>query len=98
MADTPKRTIGLAWYSREDYPDIRAMMADPHTLAPSYEQWVMAAENNEQVARDAGLDVVRVRIAPAEFAAWCAERSLEPTSGARSRWVEEAVRKRSGGS
>jgi hypothetical protein len=98
MADAPRRTIGLAWYRREDYPGIRAMMADPHTLAPSYNQWLMAAENNERVAQEAGLHVVRVMLTPDGFAAWCAARNLEPASGARSRWVQEAVHDRPGAS
>ena len=87
----PARTIGMLWYTREDYPRIRAMMADPHNLAPSYDQWLMAAENNEQVARTAGLMVLRVMIAPDEFATWCAERDLETDGKARARLAQETV-------
>lgn len=96
MAETEKRTIGMLWYSRGDYPDIRSMMADPHNLAPSYDQWLMAAENNERVAQEAGLHVVRVTITPEDFAAWCAERNLEPAGNARSQRAQEAVRSLSG--
>jgi hypothetical protein len=91
MAETGKRTIGMPWYSRDDYPGIRSMMVDQHNLAPTYDQWLMAAENNERVAQEAGLHVVRVMIVPEEFAAWCAERNLEPGSSARSRCVQEFV-------
>jgi hypothetical protein len=83
--------IGMLWYGRDDYSLIRAMMADPHNLAPSYEQWLMAAENNERVAQEAGLKVVRVKITPAEFAAWCAERRLSADGNARMRRAQEAV-------
>lgn len=91
MTGTAKRRIGLPWYGREDYPAIRGMMADAHSLAPTYEQWRMAAENNERVAQEAGLDVTRVMIVPDEFAAWCAERGLAPDSRARSQRAQEAV-------
>lgn len=83
------RTIALPWYSRKDYPDIRNMVSDPHNLAPSYEQWLAAAENNEQVGRQAGLTIVRILIEPSPFARWCAVHGLEPDSSARMRYVTE---------
>jgi hypothetical protein len=91
MAETGKRTIGMPWYSRDDYPAIRGMMVDQHNLAPTYDQWLMAAENNERVAQEAGLHVVRVMIVPDEFAAWCAQRNLEPGSSARSQRAQESI-------
>ncbi len=62
MSEVPARKIGLPWYRREDYSRIRTMMSDQHNLAPTYEQWLAAAENNESVGRQAGLDIVRVMI------------------------------------
>jgi hypothetical protein len=67
------------------------MMADAHVLAPDFDIWHMAAENNEQVARQAGLTVVRVRIEPERFAEWCRAHELAPDSRARMRFVQEAV-------
>jgi len=84
-----KRTVALPWYRREDYPDIRDMMVDRHNLAPTYGQWLAAAENNESVGRQAGLDIVRIMIEPASFARWCEAAGLEPDSGARMRYVAE---------
>lgn len=85
----PPLTIALPWYSRKDYPDIRNMVSDPHNLAPTYEQWLAAAENNEQVGRQAGLRIVRIPIEPSSFARWCAAHGLEPDSAARMRYVAE---------
>ena len=51
------RRIALPWYSREDYPGILAVVADRHNFAATYDQWLMAAENNELVARQAGLEI-----------------------------------------
>ncbi|MXQ11432.1 hypothetical protein [Microvirga makkahensis] len=84
-----KRKIALPWYSREDYPDIRRMMTDRHNLAPTYEQWLAAAENNESVGKQAGLDIERIPIEPSTFARWCAAGGLEPDSTARMRYVAE---------
>ena len=65
------------------------MVADPHNLAPSYEQWLAAAENNESVGRQAGLEIERIVIEPSAFARWCGAEGLEPDSAARMRYVAE---------
>lgn len=89
MSEMPARRIGLPWYRREDYSRIRMMMSDPHNLATTYEQWLAAAENNESVGRQAGLDIVRVMIEPDAFARWCAQKGVEPGSAARKDYAAE---------
>ncbi|MCG7393464.1 hypothetical protein MHY87_11155 [Microvirga sp. ACRRW] len=66
------------------------MMIDRHNLAPSYEQWLAAAENNESVGMQAGLEIERVLIEPSAFARWCAANDVEPDSAARMRYVAES--------
>lgn len=89
MSDTPRRIIGLPWYRREDYPMIQKVMADSHVLASTYDQWLAAAENNESVGRQAGLEIVRVMIDPEGFKAWCHARDLKPDSAARTKYAGE---------
>jgi hypothetical protein len=89
MSETPARRIGLPWYRREDYSRLREMMSDRHNLAPTYDQWLAAAENNESVGRQAGLEIVRVMIEPEAFARWCAEKGMEPGSAARTGYAAE---------
>lgn len=84
-----RRKIALPWYRREDYPAIRDMVSDPHNLAPSYDQWLAAAENNESVGRQAGLEIVRILVDPSSFARWCAAQGLDPDGTARMRYVAE---------
>jgi len=83
------RRIALPWYSRETYPGILAVVADRHNFAATYDQWLMAAENNELVARQAGLEVDRVMIEPEAFARFCAEKGIAPDSAARMNYVSE---------
>jgi hypothetical protein len=83
------RRIALPWYSRENYPGILAVVADRHNFASTYDQWLMAAENNELVARQAGLEIDRVMIEPEAFARWCAEKGAAPDSAARMNYVSE---------
>ncbi len=89
-------TIGVPWYAREDYPEILATMEDARTLAPTYEQWLIAAENNEAEARRAGIRVVRVPLDPATFARWCADRGAPPTRASRVEYVNEVLRRDAG--
>jgi hypothetical protein len=91
VSDTPRRIIGLPWYRREDYPAIRQMMADSHVLASAYEQWLAAAENNENVGLQAGLEIVRVLIKPEDFRVWCIARDLKPDSTARTKYAGEHI-------
>jgi hypothetical protein len=83
------RRIALPWYSRESYPGILAVVADRHNFASTYDQWLMAAENNELVARQAGLEIDRVMIDPDAFARWCAAKGIAPDSAARKNYVSE---------
>jgi hypothetical protein len=89
LREDAERIAGIPWYDREDYPRIVAMMEDAHVLAPVYEQWLAAAENNEREAQRVGVRTLRAIIRPDAFAAWCAERDLPPTSKARMQYVQE---------
>lgn len=97
MSNAPRRIIGLPWYRREDYPIIRQMMADAHVLASTYDQWLVAAENNEAVGRQAGLEIARVVIVPEEFKAWCLAQGLEPDSAARTKYASARASAESAG-
>jgi hypothetical protein len=88
MAEVPVRTIGLPWYNRADYLALREIMADRHSLAPTYDLWLMAAQNNESVAQQTGLRVVRVPIRPEEFTQWCAEHGLALDGSARAKFAQ----------
>lgn len=83
------RRIRLPWYSRENYPGILGVVADRHNFASTYDQWLMAAENNERVARQAGIEIDRVMIEPEAFARWCAGKGAAPDSAARMSYVSE---------
>ena len=83
------RRIRLPWYSRENYPGILGVVADRHNFASTYDQWLMAAENNELVARQTGLEIDRVMIEPEAFARWCAGKGIAPDSAARMSYVSE---------
>ena len=86
------RKIGMPWYTREGFEAARGVMTDQHALAPTFDEWRLSAEHNEQVARSVGIEVIRAVIEADTFSAWCATRNVPPDSKARTTFAEEAAR------
>lgn len=85
------RSVGMAWYQPEDYPRLRAVVSDADRLPLSYEGWVVSAQQLEREVIRSGVAVVRVRIVPNEFLAWCAARGVPADGAARARFANEAI-------
>ena len=85
------RRVGLPWYEPEDYEALRACLADGAKLPQAYETWRIATTQMEQEVRRSGVDVVRVPIEPAEFAAWCERNGRQADAAARSQYAAEAI-------
>jgi hypothetical protein len=83
------RSLGIGWYSREDYPRILQIMEDAHVLPPTYEVWCEKAEGLESRAKALGASVVRAIIEPEEFVAWCASRGMKVDAKARTAFGSE---------
>lgn len=82
-ASAPVRATAMAWFRREDFAQIKAMMADGHKLHRTWEQWSAAAESGEKHFQATGVVVIRVLIIPDEFAAWCRLRGRDLDAKAR---------------
>lgn len=67
------------------------MMQDADRLPASYEGWVISAEQLQREVARSGVEVVRVRLTPDAFLAWCAARDLLANGAARARYANEAV-------
>jgi hypothetical protein len=80
------QSLGLTWYSRENYDRILEIMVDADKLPRNYDVWLKGAENGERRLKSSGRNVVRAMIDPEEFIAWCAVRGLTCDSNARQRW------------
>lgn len=85
------RRVGLPWYSLENYNVLRASLADGVKLPPLYETWRAATEQMEGVVRRSGVEVVRVPIEPAAFAAWCARDGSTSDAASRAKYAAEAI-------
>lgn len=91
MTQHTVRAVGIAWYSRQDYPRILQIMEDGSKLPETYYHWLKSAEVGERQLSKSGMTVFRAHIVPDEFLAWCQRNGLRPNADARMRWGNEFV-------
>jgi len=94
--DKPLRAVGAFWIEEADYPAVRALFEDGATLPPTWTQWLKMAEELKKGLEAYGHPVMKVRINPATFAAWCAAHGTTPGRQGRKLFVAEAVKERYG--
>ena len=81
------RTIGIAWYNRNDYPELRGVMEDAHVLPLSYESWLRIAVGIVKLEQAKGSRIVKAMIDPETFVAWCRATGQRIDAAARTRYV-----------
>lgn len=84
--------MGIPWYDREDYPEIRKIMVDGNRLPDEFSEWLRRAEATERRMAAAGALVVRAMIISEQFTIWCKIRALPCQSQSRGRFAEENAR------
>src|SRR3954471_11669579 len=84
------RTVGIAWYRREDYPEIRRVMADAEVLPEDYDAWLRLAQQVATIEEAKGSAIVRALISPEAFADWCLATQRRADVDARTRHVNAA--------
>src|SRR5688572_302103 len=87
----PTTLVGMAWYHREHYQEIKRIMADSDQLPDTYDKWFYQAEKTERTLKRRGLSVERVYVDPQTFPAWCIAKGKEMNGEARSVYASEFV-------
>jgi len=77
-SDSPLPAIGVYWIEEADYAAARAMFEDGDTLPSSWAAWRKTAEEMKKGLEAYGHPVMKVRIDPATFPAWCAAHGATP--------------------
>jgi hypothetical protein len=90
-SDKPLPAVGAFWIEEADYPALLKVFDDGNTLPRTWKEWRKIAEEMEKGLKGYGHPVMRVRIDPATFPAWCAAHDTTP-GPARA----QAVRRRGG--
>ena len=94
--DRPPPAVGAYWIEEEHYPALLLLFDDGDKLPPSWKEWLKMAEEMERGLKAYGHVVMRVRIDPNTYLAWCTAHDVSPGSEGRKRFVAAAVTDRYG--
>lgn len=86
--------IGLSWYYKEDFENIKKIFTDGEKIGKSYEDWLLNAENTYNQLISIGVNVEKVYINSEYFLHWCEQNKFEINSQARQRFVNEIAFKK----
>lgn len=83
--------VGLLWYHRGDYQQVRRLCADARRLPESFDAWLdHAGALCRQIEAQGGL-VLKIHLDPRAFRDWCAERGIMADEAARARFEYETT-------
>jgi hypothetical protein len=88
--------VGVFWIEEADYPAVLTLFDDGATMPRTWAEWRKMAEEMEKGLNAYGHPVLRVRIDPATFPAWCAAHGTSPGRQERKAFVAAAVKERYG--
>ena len=85
------RTVGIVWYQKDTYAEVRGVMEDAHVLPREYDSWLRAARSVIRLEHSRGSDIVKAAIEPDAFIAWCRATGQRADVQARTRHVNLAI-------
>jgi hypothetical protein len=94
--EKPLPAVGAYWIDEADYPAALRLFDDGNALPRTWKEWLKIAEEMEKGLKAYGHPVMRVRIDPATFPAWCASHGTTPGRQGRKLFVAAAVAERYG--
>jgi hypothetical protein len=94
--EKPLPAVGVYWIDEADYPALLALFDDGGTLPPDWAAWRKMAVEMESGLKAYGHPVMRVRIDPVTFPAWCAAHGTTTGRQGRKAYVAAAVLERYG--
>ena len=89
-----RTVVGIAWYSRATWSELRRVAPDADDLEPTYEDWLVVFEDGFARIQAAGLQPERFEVNLTALLAWCAPTGRLPDSSARAEFVSEQLRLR----
>ena len=87
-----RTVVGVAWYSRATWTELRARAPDAADLENTYEDWLEVFHRGVAQVQAAGVRPERVEVDMQAFVAWCAPTGRALDSAARAEFVSEQLR------
>jgi len=94
--EKPLPAVGAYWIEEADYPALLKIFEDGATMPGAWAEWLKMAEEMKRGLEAYGHPVMKVRIDPATFPAWCAAHGTTPGRQGRKAFVAAAVKERYG--
>jgi hypothetical protein len=94
--DRPPPPVGVYWIEEADYPAALEVFDDGDRMPGTWKEWLKMAEEMERGLKAYGHPVLRVRIDPETFPAWCSSHGTSPSREGRKKFVAAAVTERYG--
>ena len=79
--------VGIAWYTAENYENVRRVMTDAHDLPDDFLTWLCRAQKVRKVEEETGAVVICVPVDPDAFLAWCNAVQKPSNATARRHYV-----------
>ena len=88
--------VGVAWYSRSTWTQLRETAPDGASLEVTYEAWLNVFADGLAKLRAVGVTPQRIEVDLPVFTEWCESVGQVPDSAARAAFVSEQLRQRDG--
>lgn len=85
----------MVWYKEEDYEELLTIFDDAELLPPSYQDWLVRADEKKEEVEALGDQVIKVFIDPETFPEWCTKKKLPKDANARSTLAIEVAQAQS---
>ncbi len=91
----PPTLKAMVWYKEEHYQPLLALFDDAELLPPTYQDWLVRAEEKRTEVEAAGDQVLKVFIDPDTFSEWCEKKNLPRDANSRTELALEVAQARS---
>jgi hypothetical protein len=91
LSSNNRRIVAIAWYDRETYGEIRALMDDGEVLPETYDAWLGHAIAVVTAEKSRASTVIKAKILPDAFIDWCLATNQRPNVSSRTRHVNLAI-------
>jgi hypothetical protein len=81
--------IGVPWFPRVGFDELRSIMSDPHAIPDTFAEWERMAQARFKELRQAHapIRVEKIILEQEPFLAFCRERGLQPDSRGRAQYA-----------
>ncbi|MFZ0456754.1 MAG: hypothetical protein WAM24_23595, partial [Ignavibacteriaceae bacterium] len=88
------KIIGMVWYYKEDFENIKKIFLDGINLGNNYNDWLKKAEKGYEYLSSRNYLVEKVYINSITFPQWCKKHGCDLNSASRTRFANEIVYKK----